>query len=70
PRCLHRDNPPTNGITAGGSLTAAYRCGACRHIWTCTWAIVPGQLVGKAWMTLAAIAVIAAIQRRRTAATA
>ncbi|MBQ1164871.1 VUT family protein, partial [Streptomyces sp. A73] len=33
-------------------------------------AILPGQLVGKAWMTLAAIAVIAAIQRRRTAATA
>ncbi|MBQ1165296.1 VUT family protein, partial [Streptomyces sp. A73] len=33
-------------------------------------ACLPGQLVGNAWMTLAAIAVIAAIQRRRTAATA
>ncbi|MBQ1166693.1 VUT family protein, partial [Streptomyces sp. A73] len=33
-------------------------------------AFLPGQLVGNAWMTLAAIAVIAAIQRRRTAATA
>ncbi|MBQ1166197.1 VUT family protein, partial [Streptomyces sp. A73] len=33
-------------------------------------AFLPGQLVGKAWMTHAAIAVIAAIQRRRTAATA
>lgn len=29
-----------------------------------------GQLLGKAWMTLAAVAVIAAIQRRRTAVTA
>jgi uncharacterized PurR-regulated membrane protein YhhQ (DUF165 family) len=27
---------------------------------------LPGQLLGKAWMTFAAVAVIAAIQRRRT----
>jgi len=31
-------------------------------------AYLPGQLLGKAWMTLAAVAVIAAIQRRRTRA--
>ncbi|GAA2629969.1 VUT family protein [Streptomyces axinellae] len=30
-------------------------------------AFLPGQLVGKAWMTLLAIAVIGTIQRRRTA---
>lgn len=30
-------------------------------------AYLPGQLLGKAWMTLAAVAVIAAWQRRRTA---
>lgn len=31
---------------------------------------LPGQLLGKAWMTLAAVAVIAAIQARRTEAAA
>ncbi len=31
---------------------------------------LPGQLLGKAWMTLAAVAVIATIQRRRTTAAA
>lgn len=25
------------------SLTAVYRCRACRHVWTCTWAVVPGR---------------------------
>lgn len=43
PRCTLRSNRPTTGISTGGSLTAAYRCCACRHIWTCTWAIVPGR---------------------------
>lgn len=33
-------------------------------------AFLPGQLVGKAWMTAAAVAVIAVIGRRRTAVTA
>lgn len=33
-------------------------------------AYLPGQLLGKAWMTLAAVAVIAAWQRRRTAVAA
>ncbi|WP_211832797.1 VUT family protein [Streptomyces asiaticus] len=33
-------------------------------------AFLPGQLLGKAWMTLAAIGVIAVIQRRRAAAVA
>lgn len=33
-------------------------------------AFLPGQLVGKAWMTLAAVAVIAVIGRRRAAVTA
>ncbi len=45
PRCLARDNRPTTGIAARGSLTAAYRCQACRHIWTCTWAVVPGRVL-------------------------
>lgn len=27
------------------SLTAAYRCRVCRHIWTCTWRIVPGRVL-------------------------
>lgn len=31
-------------------------------------AYLPGQLLGKAWMTLAAVAVIAAVQHRRTRA--
>lgn len=33
-------------------------------------AYLPGQILGKAWMTLAAVAVIAVIQRRRVAVTA
>ncbi|MGY1439487.1 hypothetical protein [Streptomyces reniochalinae] len=45
PRCLAGPTAPTNGITARGSLTAAYRCRACRHIWTCTWAVVPGRVL-------------------------
>lgn len=45
PKCLHRNNPPSNGIATGGSLTAAYRCARCRHIWTCSWALVPGRVL-------------------------
>lgn len=45
PRCLSRNNRPTTGIASGGSLTAAYRCRTCRHIWTCTWALVPGRVL-------------------------
>jgi uncharacterized PurR-regulated membrane protein YhhQ (DUF165 family) len=33
-------------------------------------AFLPGQLLGKAWMTLAAVAVIALLQRRRAVAVA
>ncbi|GAA2629988.1 hypothetical protein GCM10009863_51780 [Streptomyces axinellae] len=43
PRCLAGPTVPTSGIATGGSLTAAYRCPVCRHLWTCAWALMPGR---------------------------
>jgi len=45
PRCLNHGNRPSNGIADDQSLTAAYHCTNCRHVWTCTWAIVPGRVL-------------------------